>query len=182
MGIDIRHNKDRKVVRKTPRSTDVYMQLLVKLYRFLARRTGSGFNRVVLKRLYMSRTNRPPLSISGLYKNMNKEDRKNKTAVVVGTVTDDKRFVKAFPKMSVCALHVTEGARARILKAGGTILTLDQLAQMYPKGENTVLMQGPRKAREVYRHFGAAPGVPHSHTKPYVRSKGRKFERARGRR
>merc|ERR1712183_655949 len=76
---------------------------------------------------------------------MNKEDRKNKTAVVVGTVTDDKRFVKAFPKMSVCALHVTEGARARILKAGGTILTLDQLAQMYPKGENTVLMQGPRK-------------------------------------
>jgi len=25
-------------------------------------------------------------------------------------------------------------------------------------------------------------GVPHSHTKPYVRSKGRKFEKARGRR
>lgn len=25
-------------------------------------------------------------------------------------------------------------------------------------------------------------GVPHSHVKPYVRSKGRKFERARGRR
>ena len=29
---------------------------------------------------------------------------------------------------------------------------------------------------------GTAPGVPHSHTKPFVRSKGRKFERARGRR
>lgn len=27
-----------------------------------------------------------------------------------------------------------------------------------------------------------APGVPHSNTKPYVRSKGRKFEKARGRR
>ena len=25
-------------------------------------------------------------------------------------------------------------------------------------------------------------GVPHSHAKPYVRSKGRKFEKARGRR
>ncbi len=24
---------------------------------------------------------------------------------------------------------------------------------------------GPRKAREVYRHFGKAPGTPHSHTK-----------------
>ncbi|KAK6048295.1 hypothetical protein COOONC_14201, partial [Cooperia oncophora] len=42
--------------------------------------------------------------------------------------------------------------------------------------------QGPRKAREAQKHFGLAPGVPHSHTKPYVRSKGRKFERARGRR
>lgn len=48
---------------------------------------------------------------------------------------------------------------------------------------NTVFMfAGCRKAREAYRHFGPAPGVPHSHTKPYVRSKGRKFERARGRR
>merc|ERR1712038_1208701 len=130
MGIDIRHNKDRKVVRKTPRSTDIYIKLLVKLYRFLARRTDSGFNKVVLKRLYMSRTNRPPVSISRLFKNMNKEDRKDKTAVVVGTITDDKRFLKAFPKMSVRALHVTEGARARILAAGGTILTSDQL-QVY---------------------------------------------------
>ena len=43
-------------------------------------------------------------------------------------------------------------------------------------------MQGPRKAREAYRHFGKAPGVPHSNTKPFVRAKGRKFERARGRR
>ena len=82
----------------------------------------------------------------------------------------------------VCAMHVTEGARGRILKAGGEIITLDQLALRSPKGQNTVLMQGPRKAREAYRHFGRAPGVPHSHTKPYVRSKGRKFERARGRR
>ncbi|GFR03722.1 60S ribosomal protein L18 [Trichonephila clavata] len=41
---------------------------------------------------------------------------------------------------------------------------------------------GARTAREACKHFGKAPGVPHSHTKPYVRSKGRKFERARGRR
>lgn len=31
-------------------------------------------------------------------------------------------------------------------------------------------------------HTSVAPGVPGSHAKPYVRSKGRKFERARGRR
>jgi len=45
-----------------------------------------------------------------------------------------------------------------------------------------VLLRGPKKGREAVKHFGPAPGVPHSHTKPYVRSKGRKFERARGRR
>jgi large subunit ribosomal protein L18e len=45
-----------------------------------------------------------------------------------------------------------------------------------------VLLRGPKNTREAVRHFGKAPGVPHSHTKPYVRSKGRKFEKARGRR
>lgn len=45
-----------------------------------------------------------------------------------------------------------------------------------------VLLRGPKNAREAVKHFGKAPGVPHSHTKPYVRSKGRKFEKARGRR
>jgi len=60
-------------------------------------------------------------------------------------------------------------------------MTFDQLAVRAPTGKNTMLVQGPRKAREAVKHFGA-PGTPHSHTKPLVRSKGRKFERARGRR
>ena len=44
------------------------MQLLLiwQLYRFLARRTNAKFNKIVLKRLFMSRTNRPPLSLSRL--------------------------------------------------------------------------------------------------------------------
>jgi len=36
--------------------------------------------------------------------------------------------------------------------------------------------------REAKKHFGRAPGLPGSTAKPYIRSKGRKFERARGRR
>ena len=40
------------------------------LYSFLVRRTESKFNKVVLKRLFMSRTNRPPLSLSRLVKFM----------------------------------------------------------------------------------------------------------------
>jgi len=37
---------------------------------------------------------------------------------------------------------VTEGARARILKAGGEVLTFDQLALQAPRGRRTVLLQG----------------------------------------
>lgn len=173
--------KNRKVRRKEPKSQDIYLRLLVKLYRFLARRTNSTFNQVVLKRLFMSRTNRPPLSLSRMIRKMKLPGREGKTAVVVGTVTDDVR-VQEVPKLKVCALRVSSRARSRILKAGGKILTFDQLALDSPKGCGTVLLSGPRKGREVYRHFGKAPGTPHSHTKPYVRSKGRKFERARGRR
>lgn len=38
----------------------------MQLYRFLARRTDAPFNKVVLKRLFMSKINRPPLSLSKL--------------------------------------------------------------------------------------------------------------------
>jgi large subunit ribosomal protein L18e len=105
----------------------------------------------------------------------------NKVAVLVGTVTDDVRLLEV-PKLTIAALRFTASARARIVKAGGECLTLDQLALRAPTGKNTVLMRGPKNAREAVKHFGPAPGVPGSSTKPYVRSKGRKFERARGRR
>ena len=63
------------------------MKLLVKLYRFLARRTDSKFNKVILHRLYMSRANRPPLSITRIGKLMEKKD--GKIAVIVGNVTGE---------------------------------------------------------------------------------------------
>lgn len=78
-------------------------------------------------------------------------------------------------------MKVTEKARERILAAGGQVYTFDQLAINRPKGESVVILRGTR-SREAKRHFGRAPGLPGSTTKPYVRSKGRKFERARGRR
>uniref|UniRef100_A0A2I3HP75 Large ribosomal subunit protein uL15/eL18 domain-containing protein n=1 Tax=Nomascus leucogenys TaxID=61853 RepID=A0A2I3HP75_NOMLE len=90
MGVDTRHNKDRKVRRKEPKSQDIYLRPLVKLYGFL----------VVLKRLFMSRNNRPPLSLSGIIRNMKLPGRENKTAVVVGAITDDVR-VQEVPKLKV---------------------------------------------------------------------------------
>lgn len=130
----------------------------------------------------MSRINRPVISLQRVLRLFKaRQAKENNIAVVVGTVTNDLRLLD-IPKLRICALRVTERARERILKAGGEILTFDQLALLSPTGTNTVLMQGKRNTREACRHFGRAPGVPHSHTKPHVRSKGRKFEKARGRR
>merc|ERR1711862_368336 len=112
-------------------------------------------------------------------------NKEGKIAVLVGKVTDDVRMLDGIPKMSVCALGFTENARKRIEAAGGECLTFDQLALRAPKGSNTVLLRGP-KSREALAHFGHRVTVnnPHTHNsvKPYVRSNGRKFERARGRR
>merc|ERR1712038_93799 len=136
----------------------------------------------VVKRLHMSKTNAPPIGLNRLAKYM--KNKEGKIAVIVGKVTDDVRMLEV-PQLTVCALGFTETARKRIIAAGGECLTFDQLALRAPTGANTVLLRGP-KSRKALAHFGRSTTVntPHTHdgVKPYVRSKGRKFERARGRR
>ncbi|OEL22871.1 60S ribosomal protein L18-3, partial [Dichanthelium oligosanthes] len=135
-GIDlVAGGRNKKTKRTAPKSDDVYLKLLVKLYRFLVRRTKSDFNAVILKRLFMSKTNRPPLSMRRLVRFM--EGKGGQIAVIVGTVTDDKRITEV-PAMKVCALRFTETARARIINVGGECLTFDQLALRAPLGQNTV--------------------------------------------
>lgn len=180
MGIDLeKGGRIKKGGRKAPVSENPYLRLLVKLYRFLARRTDSKFNSVVMKRLFMSRTSRPPMSTSRIALYM--KGKEDKIAVVIGKVLDDERALD-LPKMTICALDFSKTARARIEKAGGECLTLDQLAVRSPLGEGTELLRGRRHSRECYRHFFgvAKPG----HVKPYVRGDGRsrKIEHARGRR
>ena len=205
-GIDLDRHHVRDGHRKAPKSDNVYLKLLVKLYRFLARmyclkcpasdfcaqkdlpfldhhpillqaisrtsivgRTDSAFNRIVLRRLFMSRINRPPISLSRLIAITNDKSPhpKNaptpptdKTIVIVGTVTDDNRLLTVPEKLSIAALRFTATARARIEKAGGECLTLDQLAMRAPTGSNTLLIRGPKNAREAVKHFGFGP---HSH-------------------
>jgi len=189
MGIDISHKYDRKTGRTRCVSKDPYMILLVKLYQFLARRArGSGkkFNRMVLKRLLTTNTQRQPVSLKTLARVLNSpalpaEEREKKILVAVTTITDDVRLYDV-PKMTVCALRFTRTARARILKAGGRCLTLDQLALLAPTGRNTMFLRGPTKCREAYKHFGPAPGARHSKTKPHIISKARKSKREMGKR
>ena len=162
---------------RTLKAKNVYHRLLVKLYKFLSRRTTSKFNKCVLKRLLNSRVNRTPVSLTKLAKYSLRKSVADQKAkgddiifAIVGTVTNDTRLIDV-PEMKVCALKFTEKARERITAAKGKCITFDQLAINRPKGENVILIRGTRD-REAKKHFGKAPGLPDSNTKPYVRSKG----------
>ena len=58
---------------------------------------------------------------------------RDRTVVAVTTITDDERLYEV-PKLTVAALKFTESARARIVAAGGTCLTLDELVMQTPSG------------------------------------------------
>eukprot|EP01007_Sphenomonas_quadrangularis_P000824 NODE_1677_length_791_cov_1501.475741_g1401_i0.p2 GENE.NODE_1677_length_791_cov_1501.475741_g1401_i0~~NODE_1677_length_791_cov_1501.475741_g1401_i0.p2 ORF type:complete len:192 (+),score=42.43 NODE_1677_length_791_cov_1501.475741_g1401_i0:63-638(+) len=182
MGFDKQGLPRQKARRTAPRSRNPYLHLLLKIYRFLARRTASKFNRVVVHRLVMSRTNRPSMGLWRLQRHM--RDKEDKIAVLVGTVTNDVRMPELKKPLKVCALGFSQAARDKIVAAKGECLTFDQLALLAPKGSNTILLRGKRFSRETCKHWGA-PGVPGSHAKPYTAKanmRGRKHERARGRR
>ena len=156
----------------------------------MTRRTDSKFNQVVHKRLNQSRLNRYPLSISRIVKHLTstkaavpegKTKFNSQIVAVVGSVTNDVRLLNVPEGLRVCALKFTQAAKNRIHQAKGTTYTFDQLAQLAPCGKGVLLLRGPRD-REAKRHFGLYPGQKGSHTAPRVRTEGRKFERARGRR
>merc|ERR1712179_389943 len=146
-GIDlVKRGRIKNKHKKDTRSKNLYQHLLVKLFKFLSRRTDSKFCKTVLRRLVSSRVNRPPLSLTKVIKHLGK--KQDRTVVAVTTITDDERLYEV-PKLTVAALKFTEAARARIVAAGGTCLLLRA-----------------NKDREAKKHFGAA-GVPGSHAKPY---------------
>merc|ERR1712176_953575 len=100
MGIDL--NKQGRVRSRhfrAAKTNNLYHNLLIKLYGFLARRTDSKFNQIVHKRLNQSNTNRYPISVSRLVKLSNTEDKRNKTLVIVGNVLNDERLITV-PKLN----------------------------------------------------------------------------------
>ena len=185
MGYDVTGvNKLKRRIRNHTLSSNPYLKLLIKLYKFLAKRTTSRFNKTVHQRLLKSRSNRAPISLSRLATVITRKTcwmdltkAKAPIAVIVGDVLDDIRHVK-IPAMRVCALRFSRSARQRIVGAGGECLTFDQLAMLAPSGKNTFLVRGRKSGRESVKHFGAA-GVPGSHVKPRVTSRGAEVSRGR---
>ena len=83
--------------------------------------------------------------------------------------------------MKVAALRFTHKAKQRIEETGGSCLTLDQFVGACPKGSGALLLRGSTNKREANKHFRGDHAMG-KRAKPYVISKGRKFERATGRR
>uniref|UniRef100_A0A915EI33 Large ribosomal subunit protein eL18 n=1 Tax=Ditylenchus dipsaci TaxID=166011 RepID=A0A915EI33_9BILA len=112
--------------------------------------------------------------------NIKKPGNEKKIAVCVGPSLTTIESIKFLPlRWLLCVLRP-------LLVLGLSMLVARQFPStnwpfVRPRRKH-LLLQGCRKNREAEKHFGHAPGVPGSHTKPSVRSKGRKFERARGRR
>jgi large subunit ribosomal protein L18e len=186
MGVDIYGvQKSKHFVRRHTGSSNPYIKLLCKLYKFLSTRTKSAFNTTVYQRLLKSRRNRAPISLSRLAIVMRRKTvwmdpakTKAPIAVIVGDVLDDIRLNK-LGKIRVCALRFSRDARRRIEGAGGECITFDQLATIAPTGKNTFLLRGRRNGTEAVKHFGAA-GIPGSHVKARVQNRG--AETSRGRR
>jgi large subunit ribosomal protein L18e len=140
----------KKFNRSSSQSKNIYFGVILKIYRFLTRRTNSKFNYAVLKRLQMSNKNQPAISLSRLvrlaYKNL------SKVVVVVGKVLNDDRLITV-PKLSICALMITNSTKKRIIAAGGRVFTFDQLAAENPMGKNTILLRGPKHSKKVCKYF-----------------------------
>jgi len=185
MGSDLTGiQKKKRTVRHHTLSSNPYIKLLIKLYKYLSQRTNSTFNKLVHQRLLKSRSNRAPISLSRIAvvlkrKTVWQNAKKDKApiVVVVGDVLDDIRLAK-IPAIRVAALRFTKSARERITGAGGECLTFDQLALIAPTGKNTLLLRGRRAGRETVKHRGSA-GKPGQHAKPYVSSRGAEVSRGR---
>nr|KAI8739604.1 60S ribosomal protein L18-like isoform X2 [Biomphalaria glabrata] len=90
----------------------------------------------------MSRTNRPPLSVSKLARLM-KPGGQDKIAMVVGAITDDIRIQK-LPKLKICALPIGDKARGRILKAGeANIRQLEAIGELNSEAPYEVNNEAP---------------------------------------
>lgn len=90
--------------------------------------------------------------------------REEESAVVVGVVMDNVWTLEVLKSKEI-PKSGEQPDQSIILKPEGKSLT--------SKSRGTILLSGLQKGRGLYWHFVKTPRTSHSHTKPYVHSKGR---------
>ena len=131
----------------------------------LSRRTDSKFNAIVLKRLFMSGNNRPPIGLARVARYMRGDEKKGKIAVVVGKVTDDARLLKC-TKVDCMRIDLHRRSPCTYSEGWWRMPYLRPTCIEGTKGNNTVLLRGRLKARKSYRYFaGMGAKVPQTPTR-----------------
>lgn len=145
------HKKQFKIfdLTRKPNSRNSQHIQLFNLFRKISQHTQNEIVHAITKRLTMSRSNRQPMKVSKLV------PHSGKTIVVVGKILDDEKLFE-LPQLRIIALSFSREARAKILKFGGEIFTLDQLFTVSNDLSDVVLLNGDRTHRKSYKYFGAA--------------------------
>ena len=168
--------------RLTPPTPNPQRRVLFQLLSNLNRAIPSRWARKLKRRLCLSRSNAPPLSLSrlsALYRRRATKEKISKKMVLVvpSTVVDDPRGPPPPQGLRLSALRITRKAARRVAGVGGEVLTLDQVLAERPRGSHTWLLRGRRSRRKEVKRFGI-PGQPGSHAQP--KDSGRKKEKVRG--
>lgn len=149
--------------RKETRSKNVYLQSLCEFYTRVADNTSVIAIKKIAKRLKMSNSNRQPVKVSMIAKELG--GSVDKVAVVVAKVLDDDTVME-LPAMKIVALKWSKEVKEKVEKYGGSIVTLDQLFKMCPNMDDICLIAQNKFARKSSKFWGAAPGERNSSTYP----------------
>lgn len=118
---------------KRIKSTNSELRNVIRLLSKKSIETESGIWRSVAKRLSTSRRRRVAVNLSRL----NRSTEAKETVIVPGKVLGAGRLDHP---ISIAAFSFSEHARAKILKAKGKCLSLQELVRKNPKGSNVKIM------------------------------------------
>jgi large subunit ribosomal protein L18e len=166
--------KSKHSTRRTALSKNPELKALRTLFETVARKSTHIEYRTIALRLAKSNTGRPPVTLKRLVEMT--EPCHHKLAVVVGKVIGDDRVVEIPHRINVACLAVSDSARKKIEKYGGSVHTLDEIFKLAPTPEAMVLFSGPTKGRRVHKYFGRARNKQ-SPAFPRILSKGKNQEK-----
>ncbi|HDJ89663.1 MAG TPA: 50S ribosomal protein L18e [Thermoprotei archaeon] len=113
--------------------TNIHLRLLISFLRRKSRENGAKIWRTVAE--YLEKPTRKRVEVN-IWK-INKYTIEGDTVVIPGKVLG---YGSLNHKVTVAAWKFSKKGREKILKAGGKILTIDQLIEINPKGSNVKIL------------------------------------------
>ncbi|HID71518.1 MAG TPA: 50S ribosomal protein L18e [Thermoplasmata archaeon] len=119
---------------KPIKKTNPELQQLIQLLRKKSHEHQAPIWKDLAKRLGRSRKEWPSINVSRLEKHLSE----GQVVVVPGKLLGSGELTKPF---TVGAFKFSKKAREKIIKAGGTCVSIEELAEKNPKGSNIRIME-----------------------------------------